>query len=119
MENKRKFTRVLFLIEASLTIADQRYDVSLHDISLNGALVAVNNKTEALLEQSGSLEFCLLEGSAKVSMDVSVVHEHENIVGLKCDSIDLDSVTHLRRLIELNMGDEEQLHKELVQLIRA
>ena len=117
MENKRKFTRVLFLIDASSTIEGERYEVSLHDLSLNGALVAVANKAESLIGKSGLLEFCLLEDAAKVSMNVAVIHEQDSVTGLKCESIDIDSVTHLRRLVELNMGDDKQLHKELKQLI--
>jgi len=117
MEDKRKFTRVLFLTKASLTIEDTSYDVSLHDLSLNGALVTVSEKTEPLIGKLGLLEFSLLEDKAKVSMNVKVKHEQGDITGLKCESIDIDSVTLLRRLIELNMGDDEQLHKELSQLI--
>jgi len=37
---------------------------------------------------------------------------------LQCNAIDIDSVTHLRRLVELNLGDESQLHKEISQLSR-
>jgi hypothetical protein len=37
---------------------------------------------------------------------------------LRCDSIDLDSITHLRRLVELNAGDPRELDRELAILIR-
>ncbi len=51
-------------------------------------------------------------------MHIAVVHEHEDETGLQCNAIDIDSVTHLRRLVELNLGDSEQLNKELSQLSR-
>jgi hypothetical protein len=38
---------------------------------------------------------------------------------LQCNAIDIDSVTHLRRLVELNLGNSEQLNKELSQLSRV
>jgi len=35
---------------------------------------------------------------------------------LRCLSIDLDSITHLRRLLELNLGDPQLVERELLQL---
>ena len=53
-------------------------------------------------------------------MQVTVVHietEEESIeIGLDCTAIDLDSISILRRLIELNLGDSKQLNKELSEL---
>ena len=49
-------------------------------------------------------------------MHIAVVHETDNETGLQCNAIDIDSVTHLRRLVELNLGDSDQLNKELSQL---
>jgi hypothetical protein len=51
-------------------------------------------------------------------MDVAVVHIEDNETGLQCNAIDIDSISHLRRLIELNLGDSNQLNKELNQLSR-
>ena len=38
-------------------------------------------------------------------------------LGLFCHHIDIDSITHLRRLIELNLGDETLLQRELAELL--
>jgi len=35
------------------------------------------------------------------------------LLGLSCREIDLDSITHLRRLVALNLGDEALLDREL------
>jgi hypothetical protein len=64
------------------------------------------------------LHFDLANGESIVEMHVAVVHEVNDEVGLQCNAIDIDSVTHLRRLVELNLGDESQLHKEISQLSR-
>ena len=58
------------------------------------------------------------DGESEVSMHIAVVHQHKDETGLQCNAIDIDSITHLRRLVELNLGDEEQLNKELSQLSR-
>jgi hypothetical protein len=52
-----------------------------------------------------------------ISMSTTVTHVAGRRVGLRCDNIDLDSVTHLRRLVELNAGDPNLLDRELSALI--
>jgi hypothetical protein len=38
------------------------------------------------------------------------------VVGLHCRHIDIESLAHLRRLIELNLGDPALLERELAAL---
>jgi hypothetical protein len=93
--------------------------VSIHDISLNGALVTAINSERPLKGKHGILHFLLSDQESEVTMNITIVHEEENETGIQCNAIDIDSVTHLRRLIELNLGDSEQLNKELNQLSRT
>ena len=118
MENRRQFTRILFSINAILEVDQQNYPVTIHDISLNGALATMPNIEHSLKGKLGLLHFDLANGESVVEMHIAVVHEVNDEVGLQCNAIDIDSVTHLRRLVELNLGDESQLHKELSQLSR-
>jgi len=119
MDNRRQFTRILFSIKAELDVEDKIYPVSIHDISLNGALVTAINSETSLKGKLGTLKFLLSDKESEVLMNIAVVHEEENETGLQCNAIDIDSVTHLRRLVELNLGDSEQLNKELSQLSRV
>ena len=118
MENRRQFTRILFSITAELEIEDLTYPVSIHDISLNGALVTAVDSEKPLKGKLGTLRFLLSDRESEVIMNIAVVHVEANETGLQCNAIDIDSVTHLRRLVELNLGDSEQLNKELSQLSR-
>jgi len=124
MENRRKFSRILFSINAILEVEQRSYPVTIHDISLNGALVTMPNGACSLKNKLGLLYFDLVNGESIVEMHIAVVHEVNDQtglqceVGLQCNGINIDSVTHLRRLVELNLGDESQLHKELSQLSR-
>jgi hypothetical protein len=118
MDNRRQFTRILFSIKAELTIEDIIYPVSIHDISLNGALVTAIESENTLKGKLGTLSFMLSDDESKVTMNIAVVHVADQETGLQCNAIDIDSVTHLRRLVELNLGDSEQLNKELSQLSR-
>ena len=116
MENRRQFTRVLFSIKAELTIDETSYEVSIHDISLNGALVTAIKSEHSLKGKFGTLSFYLSDNESEVTMHIAVVHEDDDETGLQCNAIDIDSITHLRRLVELNLGDSHQLDKELSQL---
>ena len=118
MENRRQFTRILFSINAILEIEQQNYPVTIHDISLNGALVTMPSAEHSLKGKLGLLHFDLANGESVVEMHIAVVHTEPEEVGLQCNAIDIESVSHLRRLIELNLGDDEQLNKELSQLSR-
>ncbi len=119
IKNRRQFTRILFSIKAELNIEDNTYPVSIHDISLNGALVTAVKSDHPLKEKLGTLTFFLSDNESEVTMHITVVHEQDDETGLQCNAIDIDSVTLLRRLIELNLGDNQQLDKELNQLSRA
>lgn len=119
MENRRQFTRILFSIKATLTVEEQDYPVSIHDISLNGALVTKPVSPTELKGKLGILSFNLTDSDSFVEMHIAVVHENEEETGLQCNAIDIESVTHLRRLVELNLGDDKQLNKELSQLSRS
>jgi len=118
MENRRQFTRILFSIDAQLEVDEQCYQVNIHDISLSGALISAPKDSPVLKGKLGTLNFNLVGSDEEVAMHIAVVHEDPEEIGLQCNAIDIDSVTHLRRLVELNLGDESQLHKELSQLTR-
>ena len=115
MKNRRQFTRILFDLNATLTLGEERFAVSILDISLNGALVTHPDTSQSLLKQLGILTFDLNEG-ATVEMHIVVIHTTTNEIGLRCNAMGIDSMMHLRRMVELNLGDDAQLHKELSQL---
>jgi hypothetical protein len=51
-----------------------------------------------------------------VTMSGVVVHLEGQHIGMECQNIDLTSLTHLRRLVELNTGDAELMNRELSHL---
>lgn len=118
MRLQRQFTRILFSMKAKLTVGDEQFDAKIQDISLNGALLYLDCRGLTLTRQLGLLAFQLDNSGAEIEMNIAVVHQEDNEIGVQCNAIDIDSVTLLRRLVELNLGDDAQLHKELSQLTR-
>jgi len=114
-DNQRRFSRIPFDVNATLENEQRRWETSLLDISLHGALVKVPASFDSPPAQSYRLTVHL-EGGPDVCMDVEVAHQEDERVGLNCKDIDVDSISHLRRLVELNLGDPQLLERELSAL---
>ncbi|CAK0769860.1 Cyclic diguanosine monophosphate-binding protein PA4608 [Gammaproteobacteria bacterium] len=119
-DERRRFSRVPFDTEAQLVrIADGRaVSVLLLDLCLQGALVELPVRGFSEIPdfvstgEMARLDLCLGELEITISMETEVVHMHGLHVGLRCRLVDLDSVTHLRRLVELNLGDPALFQRE-------
>jgi len=116
IENRRQFSRIQFQTEARLSLPHGECGVEVLDLSLKGALVRVERPLEERVGSKGTLIVRLDEMGTVIHMGVVVSHQAGKDLGLVCHEIDLDSITHLRRLVELNLGDERLLERELSHL---
>ncbi len=119
-KESRHFSRVPFHADVQLhfMLPNITQTGSLRDISLKGVLVETLHPIETLLGKSCRLRLVLREGDEKIIMEGTVVHHENNLVGIQCKNIDVDSMTNLRRLIEINLGDEGLLKKELFRMFK-
>jgi hypothetical protein len=116
-DDRRHFWRAHFKSPVLLTLHGKVQEAKLHDISLKGALVEVPADWPGKSGERCQLRLNLA-ADATINMSTSVAHIDGSRVGLHCDNIDLDSVTHLRRLVELNAGDPGLLDRELSALLQ-
>lgn len=112
----RRFLRMVFQAPARLNLAGQLREVQLLDISLKGALVDMGAALRCRVGTHGRLRLTL-SPTTFIAMDVAVARVQGSQLGLQCIHIDLDSVTHLRQLIERNAQDPALLGRELAVLI--
>ena len=111
---RRHFIRVLFQAPGWLSTDNHSLSVQVLDLSLKGALVAA---LETLpVGTACQLTVPLAETDTSITMSVQVAQMQNYHLGLVCRSIDLDSVTHLRRLIELQLGAPALLERDLAAL---
>lgn len=113
MSENRRFSRVPFLLKGSLTVGTEVIPVQILDVSLKGALVELIGNLGTGQESNGWLEMPLEGQELVIRMEVSIAHSTGDRMGLRCTTIDLDSMTHLRRLMELNLGDPHLVEREL------
>lgn len=117
-QDRRQFWRAVFQSTVRLTTDAGTVDAVLLDISLKGALVEVPRRWSGKGGDACQLKLHLAEGVI-IAMWGKIAHVEGDFVGVRCETIDLDSITHLRRLVELNSGDPELLERELQTLIAA
>ncbi len=116
MEDKRKFTRIVFTTPASLEIKGQMFPTKLIDLSLKGALIDVPASAEISLGDPCNLSFELGGVEVTIEFDGEIAHIEQNAIGIVCLKMELESASHLKRLIELNVGSEDLLHRNLENL---
>ena len=116
-DDKRHFSRISFVTSIHLVNAEGSWNAQLIDISLKGILASRPGGWNARIGDRYLVEMLTENPDATIRMDVSVAHIEDQRAGFRCEHIDLDSISHLRRLVELNLGDSEMLHRELTELI--
>ena len=114
---RRSFSRIAFHRPARLMVGEDHADVEVLDVSLRGALVRVPPGFEAAEPARCTLRIRLDAGEAAIQMQGQVAHRRGGKLGVRCTSIDLESIRHLRRVVELNLGEEHLLHRELASLV--
>ena len=116
--NQRRFTRVPFLQRATIEIGGERMEVQCLDISARGVLLVRPPESDWALEQHIRVTLVLGERE-QIIMECSVAHIDSEVVGCACDSLDLESMIVLRRVLELNLPESTSFHRELAELIRT
>lgn len=117
--DQRQFSRFAFDSSVILEKEKQLWESSLLDISLKGVLIAKPENWEKNAEGNFKLSIKLENSDIEINMDVKFAHEEKDYMGFHCEQIDLDSMTNLRRLVELNLADEALLEREISNMLAA
>lgn len=113
---RRRYTRINFNARVCLRQNNLSFDSNLVDISLNGLLLDTPQNYE--IRTDSPLEAHIqLTDDTEICMSVRLVHSGSDVLGFKCESIDVDSIAHLRRLIELNIDDPRAAERVLNELV--
>ncbi|MEN2397997.1 PilZ domain-containing protein [Pseudomonas halotolerans] len=120
MSERRRFVRIEFHARTELSQGEGEdkltWPVELLDLSLKGLLI---KKPEPWLgnPEETFVADIHLSNEVEVRMEVRLTHDDHGHLGFVCEHIDLDSIAHLRRLVELNLADQAELERELAALI--
>ena len=114
---ERVFSRVPFNAQVLLNMHPGEHVCDIVDISLKGALVQQKSDWPAQLGSMCSLYLQLGGAEHSITMSGVIAHIEGRYLGILCKKISLESITNLRQLMALNLGDEARLERELHMLV--
>ena len=111
--NRRNFSRVQF--DSWAILVKDRYEVkaSLIDIALKGALVKLDEGLDLKMHELCEFRLHFNGTDLVLNIKAELVYKNDQQMGFKFIEMELDTLTHLRRLLELNLGDSELVQREL------
>ncbi len=117
-DERRRFKRIAFDAKTELTQGESHWQVQLVDLSLKGMLIERPEPWQADTQELFNADI-KLSSDAHVQMEVRLTHDNNGQLGFVCKHITQESISHLRRVIELNLADPEELDRELAALIEV
>lgn len=112
---RRIYNRIPFNAEILMQCGHEEWSCNLLDISLKGMLVEPPESLD--IDTSNPCGMALFLGEdISIHARVNITHSNNGTWGLKWLQIDVNSLQHLRRLIELNTNDPAMLMRELSEL---
>lgn len=110
---RRRFTRIHFDARTEIQKGDQKMEVSLTDISFNGIMVKSDTPLDLKIKDQVQVLVHLLGDDIIIQTDATLTHKRDNTYGFVIENMEIESLTQLRRLVELNLGDSKLLEREL------
>ncbi len=115
-QERRRFSRIHLNAPVEVSQGKLVQQAHLLDISLKGMLLQPEQPPQFDAAQS---VWALAQLTAEdcIAMEARMLPRPDGLLGLTCVSMDLDSISHLRRLLELNLADANAAERELSELI--
>ncbi|MFQ5650678.1 MAG: PilZ domain-containing protein [bacterium] len=120
MEERRRFSRIKFVTDVQVEYGKHTFEAELLDISLQGVLLQFKEPAplEIDLGDTCDLHLVLAPSEIRLQFSMKLVHNKTGQFGFNFLSEDIETMAHLRRLIELNLGDEGKVTRELPFLLK-
>lgn len=115
---RRRFTRISFDASTEVKQGTQTWQAKLVDISFNGMLLSTATPLPLEVGATADLVVHLLGNDITIQTPATLAHSKNQEYGFAIENLDLDSLTQIRRLVELNLGDGALLERELDQLFQ-
>lgn len=118
-QQRRHLTRIPFDADYRICDTDGQASFSGHviDLSIKGALIERPANWTMPVGETLILDLLLGADDLHIQMQVRIAHLHEQSIGVVCEHLDLESMTHLCRFLELNLGSHALLERELSEML--
>lgn len=115
---RRRFSRIAFEAPVQLEADALKWEAHLIDISFKGVLVQKPSDWPSSAPEHFKMSIPL-DAENTIHTTLRLVHAEATQLGFAVETLDLDSATLLRRLVELNLGDESLLEREMAALVNG
>ncbi|GAB2637326.1 PilZ domain-containing protein [Vibrio panuliri] len=116
MIERRRFSRIVYQAIAVVSQGENQVEASVKDLSLHGLLLSSSQSNQLDLTQPIEVKFQLPESDISIELKGRIISEEQGLTRVIIEHIDIDSISHIKRIIELNVGDDQLLHREIEQL---
>ncbi len=116
MIERRRFSRIVYLTHAAVTQGASTINATIYDLSLHGMLLTSDQSSVLGDEEQVNVTFTLSESDVTIQLIGNIVGINNNMIRLSIDHIDIESIGHLKRLVELNVGNDKLLHRDIESL---
>ena len=128
--DQRHFRRLSLKLPAILRWRGHQCDVKIADISLKGVMIQLTDQPnqcpdysvlseEILRSGRPQVELTLLSDPERIELlklELELVHQNDGSFGGEWVNIDVDSLAHLRNVLDYNLGDDSLIERELSEL---
>ncbi|MBD1401207.1 PilZ domain-containing protein [Pelovirga terrestris] len=118
MTELRNYRRIPFHTTATIVWAQEQVPCELIDLALRGALLQTHHEVPIEIGARARVDIDLANSEVKLTFGVELIHREQNQYGFLFIDADDESLAHLRRLLELNLGDGEQVDREFVHWLQ-
>lgn len=112
---RRQYTRIPFSAEILMQSGNEEWTCNLLDISLNGMLVEPPHDMNINPNNPCAVAL-FLSDDVIINIRVRIRHTAADRWGLQFINIDVESLQHLRHLLESHLQDTDLINRELAQL---
>jgi PilZ domain len=113
MKEHRRFNRADFHTKGYFKFNGKKTSFKIINISLNGILLEPETKEEIDLNTDVPLNIQLSSSDIEIQTKAKLQHKEDRHLGFRFEEIDVESMIHLRRLVELNSDSADQIANEL------
>ncbi|WP_139683883.1 PilZ domain-containing protein [Vibrio tasmaniensis] len=116
MIERRQFSRVVYQTPTDISQGNVNVSGSVQDLSLHGLLIQCDKCQQLRTDIPVQISFKLENSDINIQLEATIVSTINTSMRLRIEHLDIDSISHLKRLVELNVGDDVLLYREIEHL---
>jgi hypothetical protein len=113
-DEKRRFSRIVFQIEAELAVPGKLYKVDeISNLSVGGCQLDLGESIKEGTECSLLIILNPADSRMNVEVGGEVIRVQGNVAGIKFTSIEPEALVHLQNIIRYNSPDPDRIEDEI------